>query len=323
MKLFMLLFFMCSGLMAGAQYTDTVEYLLDYMGNYTTVKDYKYTFYQIGYKTPEGTWHARTYYADIKVLREEGLYLDDSLKIKDGKFYSYHRNGKIKEDAYYYKGNKVGVWRVYNSDGKLIDSTRYKSNGMPVKESFTWDGDGNIIGRGIYDADGSGTGYYTYYYSDRKMRCTGKMVEGNVKDSVWMYYYRSGGVCAKVYFENDSAISWEYYTSKGEPQTTNTDSIGRMPEPGYDVYAFLGKNTRMPSEAMENGISGMFIVLVRFVVEEDGTITNVEIEKGVDKYFNREALKVMNKMPKWKRPGVMYNQRVRVYYTLPLTFKIG
>lgn len=323
MRLIITLLFAFAGLTSAAQDKDTVEFLLDYEENYTTVKDYKYSFYQIGYKTPEGTWHGRTYYADIKVLREEGVYLDDSLKIKDGKFYSYHRNGKIKEDAYYYKGNKVGVWKIYNEDGMLIDSTRYKSNGMPVKESFSWDGQGNVISHGIYDADGSGAGYYTHYYSDRKVRCTGKMAEGNVKDSVWVYYYKSGGVCAKVYFENDSATSWEYYTSKGEVQTTNIDSIYTMPEPGYNLYAFLGKNTRMPSEAMENGISGMFVVLVRFVIEEDGTIANAEIVKGVDKYFNREALKVVNKMPKWKRPGVMYNQRVKAYYKLPLTFKIG
>lgn len=322
MKLIMLLFIMCAGLMAGAQYTDTVEYLLDYEENYTTVKDYKYTFYQIGYKTAEGTWHARTYYADIKVLREEGLYLDDSLKIKDGKFYSYHRNGKIKEDAYYYKGNKVGVWRVYNSDGKLIDSTRYKSTGMPVKESFGWDDEGNLLRHGIYDANGSGAGYSTHYYADGKIRWSGKLAEGNVKDSVWVYYHKSGGVCAKVLYENDSAIKWEYYTSNGEVQTENTDSVSISPEPGYDLYAYLGQNSIMPREAKAAGLSGSFVVLVKFIVEEDGRIANPEILKGVDQYFNKEALRVVSEMPRWKQPGMMCNQKVRVYYKLPLTYRI-
>ena len=82
---------------------------------------------------------------------------------------------------------------------------------------------------------------------------------------------------------------------------------------------FLGANVSYPPVAAENGIQGR--VLVRFVVERDGTITNVSVAKGVDASLDHEAVRVVKKMPKWN-PGKHNGKPVRTKFTVPITFKL-
>lgn len=95
-----------------------------------------------------------------------------------------------------------------------------------------------------------------------------------------------------------------------------------MPQfPGGDkaMMEFLSKNIKYPTIPQENGTQGR--VVVQFVVDKDGSITNPEIARGVDPYLDREALRVISSMPKWK-PGMQRNTPVRVKYTLPVYFKL-
>ena len=62
-------------------------------------------------------------------------------------------------------------------------------------------------------------------------------------------------------------------------------------------------------------------VIVQFVVDKDGTITNPEVVRGVDPYLDKEAVRVISSMPKWK-PGVQNGKKVRVKYTVPVMFRL-
>ncbi len=95
-----------------------------------------------------------------------------------------------------------------------------------------------------------------------------------------------------------------------------------MPEfPGGDVALFkwLSNNVRYPVIAQENGISGK--VYLNFVVNKLGDIENVTITRGVDPSLDKEALRVVNKMPKW-RPGLQRNKPVNVSFFLPINFTL-
>jgi len=70
---------------------------------------------------------------------------------------------------------------------------------------------------------------------------------------------------------------------------------------------------------MENGIQGK--VYVGFVVDKDGTITNVKVLRPVDPYLDKEAVRVVKAMPKWN-PGRQMNKAVRVSYTVPVNFQL-
>lgn len=85
------------------------------------------------------------------------------------------------------------------------------------------------------------------------------------------------------------------------------------------LMKWLSQNIRYPEAAQQNDIQGR--VIVKFVVERDGSISQASIVKGVDKDLDREALRVVKKMPKWQ-PGKNNGVAVRSYFNLPVTFKL-
>lgn len=85
------------------------------------------------------------------------------------------------------------------------------------------------------------------------------------------------------------------------------------------LMKYLHDNIRYPVVAQENGIQGR--VTCNFVVEKDGSITDVQIVRGVDPSLDREAIRVIQSMPLWT-PGKQRNVPVRVRFTLPVTFRL-
>lgn len=95
-----------------------------------------------------------------------------------------------------------------------------------------------------------------------------------------------------------------------------------MPEfPGgaTALMQYLGKHINYPVVAQENGIQGK--VIVQFVVDVDGSIVNPVVVRSVDPYLDKEAIRVIASMPKWK-PGMQRNKPVRVKYTVPVAFRL-
>lgn len=95
--------------------------------------------------------------------------------------------------------------------------------------------------------------------------------------------------------------------------------VEQMPEPSVNVNEFLSKNLRYPELAKENNIQGR--VTVRFVVDENGSVSDVNVVRGIGGGCDEEAKRVVMKMPKWK-PGKQNGKPVKVYYTLPITFRL-
>lgn len=102
----------------------------------------------------------------------------------------------------------------------------------------------------------------------------------------------------------------------------NIEQMPRFPgDPGDNsvLLQWLGKNTKYPPVAEENGIQGR--VTCTFVVEKDGSITDVRVVKSVDPSLDKEAVRVIKSMPHWL-PGKQNGHAVRVKFTLPVTFKL-
>ena len=107
-----------------------------------------------------------------------------------------------------------------------------------------------------------------------------------------------------------------------EEETKVFDVVEQMPQfPGGPnaLFEYLSKNIKYPVVAEENGIQGR--VIVTFVVERDGSITDVKVVKSVDPSLDKEAQRVVKSMPKWI-PGKQNGSPVRVKYTVPVTFKL-
>lgn len=98
--------------------------------------------------------------------------------------------------------------------------------------------------------------------------------------------------------------------------------VEEMPEfPGgpAKMMEFIQTNIKYPMMARESDIQGR--VFVNFVVEPDGSITNVTVMRGIGGGCDEEALRVVQSMPKWK-PGKQRGSAVRVNYTVPIIFKL-
>nr|WP_297231422.1 energy transducer TonB [uncultured Prevotella sp.] len=109
-----------------------------------------------------------------------------------------------------------------------------------------------------------------------------------------------------------------------KPEVSNKvfDVVEEMPHfPGgaAALQAFLSSNTKYPVVAQENGVQGR--VIVSFVVERDGSITDVRVVRSVDPSLDREATRVVKSMPRWS-PGKQNGSAVRVKYTVPVVFRL-
>ena len=99
--------------------------------------------------------------------------------------------------------------------------------------------------------------------------------------------------------------------------------VEEMPEfPGGQaaLMSFIAKSIKYPVVAQENGIQGR--VTCSCVVNKDGSIVDAEVIRGIDPSLDKEALRVINTMPKWK-PGKQRGKPVRVKFTVPINFRLN
>ncbi len=107
-----------------------------------------------------------------------------------------------------------------------------------------------------------------------------------------------------------------------EHESTPFTFVEEMPEfPGGDVnrIKFLSENIKYPQIARESGVQGP--VYLTFVVEKDGSITNVNLLRGIGAGCDEEAMRVLKLMPKWK-PGRQNGKEVRVQFNMPIAFTL-
>ena len=127
--------------------------------------------------------------------------------------------------------------------------------------------------------------------------------------------------------ETNQAVEIKYVpvaVEEEEPEEqTIFEVVEQMPEfPNggmAGLMQYLSKNIKYPTIAQENGTQGR--VTVQFVVNRDGSIVDAKVLRGVDPYLDKEAIRVISSMPKWK-PGMQRGKAVRVKYTVPVTFRL-
>lgn len=127
--------------------------------------------------------------------------------------------------------------------------------------------------------------------------------------------------------ETNQAVEIKYVpvaVEEEEPEEqTIFEVVEQMPEfPNggmAGLMQYLSKNIKYPTIAQENGTQGR--VTVQFVVNRDGSIVDAKVLRGVDPYLDKEAIRVISSMPKWK-PGMQLGKAVRVKYTVPVMFRL-
>jgi len=106
---------------------------------------------------------------------------------------------------------------------------------------------------------------------------------------------------------------------KEEEVSVAVDKKPEFPGGMTALMTWLGKHIRYPKTAQENNVQGR--VMVKFIVEKNGTVTNPVIVRGIDKDLDSEALRVVKAMPRWT-PGIKDGHPARAWFGLPINFKL-
>ena len=99
---------------------------------------------------------------------------------------------------------------------------------------------------------------------------------------------------------------------------TSVEQQPTFPNDGFNKY--LGKNIVYPAIAKENGTQGK--VILQFVVERDGSLTDIKVLRGIGDGCDEEAVRVLKKSPHWT-PGIQNGRPVRCTFTVPISFTLG
>ena len=97
------------------------------------------------------------------------------------------------------------------------------------------------------------------------------------------------------------------------------DNVEQMPSFAGNINQWIASNLKYPPVAAENGVEGR--VIVQFVVGKDGSIHSAQVVRGVDSALDKEALRLVNSMPKWV-PGKQNGQSVNCDITMPVIFRL-
>lgn len=134
----------------------------------------------------------------------------------------------------------------------------------------------------------------------------------------------------KESFRNDVVImSVENVTDSDKEDLTDGDIkdvfhvVEQMPAfPGGDkaLLDYIKANIQYPESAIESALEGR--VVVRFIVRKDGTLSNLKIVKSLQEDCDKEALRIVKKMPQWI-PGKQRGKEVDVYYAIPVLFRLN
>ena len=234
---------------------------------------------------------------------------------------NYYANGKKRLISNYKNGQLTGDEYEYYPNGKIYTARKYPE--ITSVNEFT----GSYLITASYDSLGTqlitdGNGYYKGI--DNKFKTV--VDEGNLKDGKRDGQWKGKDLGLNVsYFEtyvNGSLIAG---VSVGKDGDSVKYSKARSVEPVYKgglkaFYGYLGRKILYPDYEKNHNIQGK--VIISFVVEKDGLITDIKVSSHVTENIDDEAVRVIKESPKWI-PGTEYGRKVRVQYSIPISFALN
>ncbi len=238
------------------------------------------------------------------------------------------------------------LWRPTVSKDTSYYRKVYKNaqNSWVVNDFYA---DGQLQMQGYYSNPKAKkkTGHFTYYYANGAKESEGEYVDGyktgrwvswfpsnsldsegsysrNKKIGPWVWYHKNGQISARERYDKDKMKEFEYFDEAGVKSNVSTAEANLVSEFPGGIEGFLSwMKTSMvyPEEARIKGISG--IVYVNFIVEKDGSISNIKIENPTHALLDAEALRVIKSMPKW-RAGKDHNRSLEIVKTAPIRFTL-
>lgn len=252
------------------------------------------------------------YYKNGKVKLVTNSKTNDINLQYEGGYIGYFPSGRKKSTGRFEKGNPIGHQIEYYPNGKIYITKNYLRDGK-VFFGDCRDSTGNALTE-------NGNGKWVQYNSD----FTEVIAEGNVengKEEGEWYGSVNTDVNFKTLFHQGDIINSDTFDKPGADSAfTKVDVDPEFSGGREALLRFLGRSIRYPVDAIKGNIQGK--VIISFVIEKDGALTNLKVFKGVDKSIDDEALRVMKLSPPWN-PGLVSSKPVRVAYKVPISFALS
>ncbi len=273
----------------------------------------------------ELNFNLKEYYKDgsPKLIGKVSFF--DPRLIYEGLFVSYYPNGEKKSAITYKKNVIVGTADYFFADGKVKKRLEYIEEDPIEKKAGIKSLDAKF--RLIYQVDSLGK-VFVQDGNGRLIEETkfGKDVlieEGDYKDGykdgVWIGKYRSGQSSYTETYNLRKLVSGVNTVGDQTYEYTDFGSPPQFKGGINEFYKYLSRSIKYPTDAYKSRIGGS--VFVSFVVEKDGKVADVKIDKPVYPSIDEEALRVMTASPKWM-PGTQRGLPVRVKYNIPIKFNL-
>jgi protein TonB len=207
---------------------------------------------------------------------------------------TYYSSGKIKSSSSIDKEMSIGklkkTYENLNLNSSIPVQTEFKRNKVLNGQTMNW-------------------------YENGQLKCQQNYSSNNLVGEQ-IYYAEDGTITNRAVFENGKLISGNVPVLKN---ATDVEIMPQFPGGESELLKYIGQNIRYPIVAQQRKVSGK--VVVRFMVESNGSVDRVEVLRSVDLDIDNEAVRVVHSMPNWT-PGMQGGVAVSVWYTLPITFTL-
>lgn len=310
MKQLLLFALLFSKLLFAQESNDKIIYL-DSVWKETTKDNYNYYRVIKDYNLEKEEYDFEDYYKSGKVQMKGKSETKDYLK-ETGTVTYYFENGTTKKTVSYEKGKATGKYSEWYENGqKYIEGEFILDEKKPTSEPTIqnyWDKNNN---QKVIDGNGD------FEEIIPQGTASGKIKNG-FKDGIWIGQNK---ISATTYIETYENGKLKNGTSKDKlnmeyPYT----EVFSQPKPrkGLDhFYKYIAKNFNIPKNA--SNINGR--ILLGFVINKDGSITDLKIIKSINTEFDEEAKRLISAYPDWS-PGEFRGLKVRTSYNIPLKFEI-
>jgi len=265
-------------------------------------------YYELLEYYPENTLKRKGEVSSLPIIKLEGEVI------------SYYKNGKTENRLTYKKNKLIDSAFYYFENGNLKETRFY----FPVKNatekpinSYKTVQIGDTLGKLFLDQYGNGkikrniSKTVTEEGALKNGLKEGIWIEYNAEDNIYYEEEYTGGIFKGGLSRNESGIIDKYAIKEILPEFKGGIQA---------FYQYLSQNIKYPAESRKLNEEGR--VVIKFVIEKDGSLTDLEVLKSLSHVLNEEALRVMSLSPKWK-PGIQRGRPVRVSYSVPIVFSLG
>jgi len=244
----------------------------------------------------------------------------------EGSYISYYNNGHKRRITKYKDGVLNGDIINYYPNGKLYSIQLFDGHRFLLNECR--DSLGNVLAE---EGNGRWVSYLNGYFDKNQIRGS---VENGLQEGEWIgmafrlplkRVYKGGKLTTVLYTidpntygkNSNNTNPKKIVVSSFDKIFSEVDLAPEFPGGMEKFYQFVAYNIKYPQKAKKSGTSGK--VIITFVVEKDGSLSNIKVAKDIGNGCGEEAVRVMQLVPKWK-PGIQGGEPVRVAFSVPVSF---